>query len=335
MGTLAEDFEYELPDDLIAQRPIEPRSAARLLVDQGSRPPEHRKVSDLVTLLEPGDLLVVNDTKVIPARLRLRRASGGAVEVLLLEEQPEGSWECLVRPARRLSPGENLYDESDRAILQMGPRNGADDASTFTVLPLVDIDDVFTIGAMPLPPYIHQTDSDPDRYQTVYARRPGSAAAPTAGLHFTVELLDSLRLRGVQIAAIELVVGLDTFRPISTPDIASHQMHTESYRVPVQAIDAISRAKRVIAVGTTAARALESWATREQTEGRTDLFITPGYQWRVVDLLMTNFHMPRTTLLVMIEALIGSRWRDLYAAAISERYRFLSYGDAMLLNRHL
>ncbi|MGA1746518.1 MAG: tRNA preQ1(34) S-adenosylmethionine ribosyltransferase-isomerase QueA [Ilumatobacteraceae bacterium] len=335
MGTLAEDFEYELPDDLIAQRPIEPRSAARLLVDQGSRPPEHRKVSDLVTLLEPGDLLVVNDTKVIPARLRLRRASGGAVEVLLLEEQPEGSWECLVRPARRLAPGENLNDESDRAILQMGPRNGADDASTFTVLPLVDIDDVFTIGVMPLPPYIHQTDSDPDRYQTVYARRPGSAAAPTAGLHFTVELLDSLRLRGVQIAAIELVVGLDTFRPISTPDIASHQMHTESYRVPVQAIDAISRAKRVIAVGTTAARALESWATREQTEGRTDLFITPGYQWRVVDLLMTNFHMPRTTLLVMIEALIGSRWRDLYAAAISERYRFLSFGDAMLLNRHL
>lgn len=335
MGTRAEDFEYELPAELIAQQPIEPRSAARLLVDRGTQPPEHRVVSDLTTLLEPGDLLVVNDTKVIPARLRLRRASGGAVEVLLLEELPEGAWECLVRPARRLKTGEQLYDQDGRGILEMGPRKGSDDAATFTVKPLVGTQQVFDAGVMPLPPYILNADSDPDRYQTVYARRPASAAAPTAGLHFTEELLASLRLRGVATAAIELVVGLDTFRPISTTDIASHQMHTESYRVPEETIDAIARAQRVIAVGTTAARALESWAVRQQTEGRTDLFITPGFQWRVVDLLMTNFHMPRTTLLVMIEALIGPRWKDLYAAAIHEHYRFLSFGDAMLLNRHL
>jgi S-adenosylmethionine:tRNA ribosyltransferase-isomerase len=335
MGTQADDFEYELPAELIAQHPIEPRSAARLLVDRGTQPPEHRVVSDLITLLQPGDLLVVNDTKVIPARLRLRRASGGAVEVLLLEELPEGSWECLVRPARRLTTGEHLYDEGGCSILEMGPRKGSDDAGTFTVQPLVEIERIFDIGVMPLPPYIHNADSDPDRYQTVYARRPASAAAPTAGLHFTEELLASLRLRGVTTAAIELVVGLDTFRPISTPDIAAHQMHTESYRVPEEAIEAIARAQRVIAVGTTVARALESWAARQQSEGRTDLFITPGFQWRVVDLLMTNFHMPRTTLLVMIEALIGPRWKHLYAAAIQERYRFLSFGDAMLLNRHL
>jgi S-adenosylmethionine:tRNA ribosyltransferase-isomerase len=329
-----EDFDYDLPEDLIAQTPVEPRSSARLLVDRGAADPEHARVADLVRILEPGDLLVVNNTRVIPARLRLRRTSGGAVEVLLLEETSRGTWECLIRPGGRLKPGEDLIGPGGAPVLRVDGRSPEPAEGTFLVTALVDPVDLLGIGEVPLPPYIGGGVADPDRYQTVYADRPASSAAPTAGLHFTTELLDELAGNGIGLATVELVIGLDTFRPVSVRDLDEHRMHPESYRVPEETMAACAAANRVVAVGTTATRALESAAVRGQLVGRTDLFIRPPYDWRVVDLMLTNFHLPRTTLLVMIEAFIGPRWRDLYAAAIVERYRMLSFGDAMLLDRH-
>lgn len=335
------DFDYELPPERIAQTPIAPRDAARLLVDRGSGMPEHRRVSDLPELLAPGDLLVVNETKVIPARLALRRVSGGAAEVLMLEplDGERRTWEALVRPARKLKAGEQLVDDAGDPVVEIGERTEAGD--TFTVRLIGSTDSLAVLdahGEMPLPPYITERLADPDRYQTVYARQPGSAAAPTAGLHFTPELLATLAERGVPQAKVELVVGLDTFRPIGTDNPLEHRMHTERYRVPAETMAAVEATRaaggRVVAVGTTSVRALESAATRGELEGRTDIFIHRGYEWQVVDLLMTNFHLPRTTLLMMIDAFVGSRWRDLYAAALAGDYRFLSFGDAMLLDRH-
>ncbi len=333
-----DDYDYDLPAERIAQVPIEPRDAARLLVDRGADVPEHRHVRDLPSLLGPGDLLVVNESRVIPARLRLRRRSGGAAEVLLLEPLDDRcrTWEALVRPARRLRPGEHLLADGDTEVIELGGRTDAGD--TFTIRLLGD-DDVETLlaryGEMPLPPYISTPLAEAERYQTVYATRPGSAAAPTAGLHFTPGLLTELERRGVGLARLELVVGLDTFQPISEADPRRHRIHTERYRVPPDVLERASRAPRVVAVGTTAARALESAAATGQLEGRTDLYIHRGYEWRVVDLLLTNFHLPRTTLLLMVEAFVGPRWRRLYDTAIAEGYRFLSFGDAMLLDRHL
>lgn len=336
-----EDFEYDLPDDRIAQVPIEPRDAARLLVDRGSARADHRHVRDLPDLLGPGDLLVVNETKVLPARLRLRRPTGGATEVLLLEplDGERRRWEALVRPGRKVRAGQELVADDGVPVLRVV---GRDDA-TFTVellgptdgrAEVVDALDVLDRhGEMPLPPYITERLADRDRYQTVYAREPGSAAAPTAGLHFTPALLEALVDRGVAIAPVELVVGLDTFRPIDVDDPTQHVMHTERYRVPETTMAACARADRVVAVGTTAVRALESAAQRGALEGRTDLFIRRGFDWRVVDVMMTNFHLPRTTLLLMIDAFVGPRWRSLYEEALAEGYRFLSFGDAMLLDR--
>lgn len=328
------DFDYELPDDLIAQEPVEPRDSARLLVDGGDRL-HHRHVRDLHEMVGPGDVLVVNDTRVIPARLRLRRGSGGAVEVLLLEMTDGGVWSALVRPAAKLRPNETLLDEDgDEVATFIGRRN---DGDTFDVRlhddgqPMALLD---RIGSLPLPPYITSDSGANERYQTVYSRRPASAAAPTAGLHFTPSLLDLIQQRGARLARVELVVGLDTFRPISTDDPLQHRIHTELYSVPDETIDAVNRAERVIAVGTTAVRALESTFTTGRQSGRTNLFIHRGYEWKVVDLMMTNFHMPRTTLLMMIEAFVGPTWRDIYREAIERRYRFLSFGDAMLLDRH-
>jgi S-adenosylmethionine:tRNA ribosyltransferase-isomerase len=331
------DFDYELPPDRIAQTPIEPRDAARLLVDRGDAPPEHRHVRDLAELLRPGDLLVLNDTKVIPARLPLHRATGGAAEVLMLEplDGERRVWEALVRPARKLKQGETLYAADGSAVVEIGPRTDAGD--TFTVTLVGSVDSLHLLaehGEMPLPPYITERLRDPDRYQTIYARQPGSAAAPTAGLHFTQELLDSISAHGIEIAKVELVVGLDTFRPISTDDPLAHRMHTERYRVPEDTMQRCRAAQRVVAGGTTTVRALESAASRGELDGRTDIFIHRGYEWQVVDVLMTNFHLPRTTLLMMIDAFVGERWRRLYAEALANDYRFLSFGDAMLLDRH-
>ena len=337
---LPADFDYELPEDRIAQSPATPRDAARLLVDQGSAEPLHRHVRDLGESLRPGDLLVVNDSKVIPARLRLQRSSGGAAEVLLLEPVPstEGVrrvWEALVRPGKKLRPGEQLLTPDGVPLVEVGARTAAGD--TFHITLLGDADPLELLaghGDMPLPPYITTPLVDRDRYQTVYANEPGSAAAPTAGLHFTPALLDSLQSAGIGLARVELVVGLDTFQPMSAADPRDHQIHSERYRVSPETMEACRAAARVVAVGTTATRALESAATFGQLEGRTRLFIHHGYEWKTVDLLMTNFHLPRTTLLLMIEAFVGSRWRRLYEAALARDYRFLSFGDAMLLDRH-
>jgi S-adenosylmethionine:tRNA ribosyltransferase-isomerase len=331
-----DDLDYDLPVEAIAQEPVEPRDAARLLVDRGAgQPPEHRRVADLPGLLEPGDLLVVNDSRVIPARLHLRRATGGAVELLLLEAVDAGHrhWECLVRPARRLAAGERLLGADGEPFVTVGHRTEAGD--TFTVELLADepLAALAAAGEVPLPPYITTPLGDSERYQTVYADRPGSAAAPTAGLHLTATLLDELRRRGVDVARVELVVGLDTFQPVTAADPTQHRIHSERYRVAPETLAACRAARRVVAVGTTAVRALESAATTGVLEGRTRLFIHRPYAWQVVDRLLTNFHLPRTTLLMMIEAFIGPRWRELYATALAEGYRFLSFGDAMLLTR--
>ena len=333
------DFDYELPPERIAQEPVEPRDSARLLVDRGNdRSPDHHHVHDLPEFLADGDLLVVNESKVIPARLRLRRQTGGSAEVLLLDPlDPERRvWEALVRPARKLKPGERLVSAGGVELVEIGERTIAGDTVHVTVLG--DGDPLAVLaehGEMPLPPYITTPLTRPDRYQTVYASNPGSAAAPTAGLHFTPELLARLAERGVGLAKVELVVGLDTFKPISTDNPADHPMHSERYRVPIETAAQCREARRVVAVGTTAVRALESAAALGQSEGRTRMFIYRPYDWQVVDVLMTNFHLPRTTLLMMIDAFVGPRWRSLYETALAEQYRFLSFGDAMLLDRHL
>lgn len=252
-------------------------------------------------------------------------------------------WEALVRPARKLRTGEILFAPDGTPVVEIGERTEIGD--TFNVALVGNTDDMTgsltdsldildAHGEMPLPPYITERLDRPDRYQTVYATEPGSAAAPTAGLHFTPELLAALTERGVEMATVELVVGLDTFRPIGTDDPIQHQMHTERYRVPEATMERCRAAERVVAVGTTSVRALESAAMRNELVGRTDIFIHRPYEWQVVDVLMTNFHMPRTTLLMMIDAFVGPRWRTLYAEALREHYRFLSFGDAMLLDRH-
>ena len=330
------DFDYELPAERIAQVPIEPRDAARLMVDRGSAAPDHVHVRDLPMLLADGDLLVVNDTRVIPARLRLHRSTGGVAEVLLLEPLSDDrrTWEALIRPARKLRIGESLFDATGDAVVAIGRRTPAGD--TWSVTIQAEGDPLAVLqrhGEMPLPPYIGVGLAEPDRYQTVYAAEPASAAAPTAGLHFTPELLAAINGIGVEVARVELVVGLDTFKPVTVDDTAHHVMHSERYRVTAGVMEQCRRARRVVAIGTTSVRALESAATLGALEGRTRLFITRPYEWKVVDLMMTNFHLPRTTLLMMIDAFVGERWRRLYDVAPSERYRFLSFGDAMLLDR--
>jgi S-adenosylmethionine:tRNA ribosyltransferase-isomerase len=332
-----EDLDYSLDPARIAQIPIEPRDAARLLVDCGDAPPEHRHVFDLPDLLRPGDLLVVNETKVIPARLRVHRNTGGAAEVLLLEprDPQRRRWEALIRPARKLKAGEHLVADDGTPIVEIGSRTASGD--TFEVVLLGEgqpLDLLAAYGVMPLPPYIHTELDRPERYQTVYANEPGSAAAPTAGLHLTERVFDRLRDRGVAMATVELVVGLDTFAPVTEHDPLTHRMHSERYRVPQKTWEAVHGARRVVAVGTTSVRALETAARTGELEGRTELFLHAGSDIDVVDVLMTNFHLPRTTLLMMIEAFVGPRWRRLYAEAAAAGYRFLSFGDAMLLDRH-
>jgi S-adenosylmethionine:tRNA ribosyltransferase-isomerase len=335
------ELDYDLPERAIAQRPAEPRDGARLLVDQGTgQAPLHRHVRDLPDLLAPGDLLVVNDTRVIPARLHLRKPTGGAVEVLLLERRPEGHWEALVRPSRRVAPGTVLVPAvAGVAELSVEVGEVLDGDGRRAVVVHGGTDDELALlqraGEIPLPPYIHEPLADPERYQTVFARHPGSVAAPTAGLHLTPEVLDRCRAQGVEVATVELRVGLGTFRPITAEVVEDHPMHAERYTIGPEAAAAIERHRgRVVAVGTTVVRTLESWAATGSTAGDTSLFIRDPYRWAVVDRLLTNFHVPRSSLLALVHAFVGQRWRDLYATALDERYRFLSFGDAMLLDRH-
>lgn len=335
----ASELDYPLPAEAIAQVPVEPRDSARLLVDRGAgHDPEHRRVADLAELLEPGDVLVLNDTRVIPARLNLRKASGGAVEVLLLERRPEGWWEALVKPSRRVADGTLLYLADAGAVAAVGGVLGDDGRRRVDLLAdgAGDLDLLVAHGEVPLPPYIHERISDPERYQTVYAREPGSVAAPTAGLHLTEDLIARIVAKGVTVVAVELIVGLGTFRPVTTERVEDHPMHAERYRIPPETLGAIAGVRaggRVVAVGTTVVRALESWATTGVTDGSTELFIHGDHRFEVVDALMTNFHVPRSSLLALVEAFVGPRWRDLYETALAEGYRFLSFGDAMLIER--
>lgn len=342
------DFDYPLPDSAIAQHPLAERDAARLLVDRGpGSAPDHRIVRELADLLDPGDLIVVNTTRVLPARLHLRRPTGGAAEVLLLErtgDRPSGSrWEALVRPSRRLPPGTELtpLDGSSGLLVVVGEDLGGGRRSIELQVGAADVAAELAAlerhGEMPLPPYITERLDEPSRYQTVFADRPGSAAAPTAGLHLTDAVLAACAARGIERADVELVVGLGTFRPISVDRVEDHVMHSERYNVPTETMEACERTRaaggRVVAIGTTAVRALESAAGSGELSGRTELFISGDYVFRIVDRLLTNFHLPRSSLLVMIDAFVGGRWRDLYADALGDGYRFLSFGDAMLLTR--
>lgn len=348
------DLDYELPESAIAQAPAEPRDSARLLVASGHGF-DHRTVAELDQLLDPHDVLVVNDTRVIPARLHLRKPTGGAVEVLLLEHRGDGEWEALVRPSRRVPAGTVLTFEAyeahgsgstSGASVVVGDVIGEDGRRTVHVTSAPGVHDdsptawMEGVGEVPLPPYIHEPLADPDRYQTVFADRPGSVAAPTAGLHLTEAVLDRCRARGVTVARVELVVGLGTFRPITSDRVEDHPMHAERYRIPEATVALLAdrigverRPGRVVAVGTTVVRALESWAATSKAEDDTKLFIHGSYPFRLVERLLTNFHVPRSSLLALVEAFAGPGWRELYAGALDEGYRFLSFGDAMLLDR--
>jgi S-adenosylmethionine:tRNA ribosyltransferase-isomerase len=341
---LSRDFDYVLPPDRIAQTPIEPRDAARLMViDRASDAIAHHHVRDLDALLAPGDLLVANDTRVIHARLHARKApGGGAVEVLLLHPVDEVTWQALVRGrvriGSRLEIGAPAQPALSAEVLDLGAGGVRTVRFAAAVEPLLD-----RLGDVPLPPYIRVPLTDAERYQTVYARIAGSAAAPTAGLHFTPALLDRLAGRGIGLAMVTLHVGLDTFRPLETDRIEDHVIHREWCTVPAATVDAVRRARsgrrRVVAVGTTTVRALET-AARDVAPadvvapfaGWTDLYITPGHAFRAVDALMTNFHLPRSTLLLLVAAFAGKTCMDrAYADAIAGDYRFYSFGDAMLI----
>ncbi|HET6951993.1 MAG TPA: tRNA preQ1(34) S-adenosylmethionine ribosyltransferase-isomerase QueA [Acidimicrobiales bacterium] len=334
------DFDYDLPEAAIAQRPTEPRDRARLLVDRGAGlPPEHRTVAELPTLVGPGDVVVVNTTRVLPARLRLRKPTGGEVEVLLLEHLPSGAWEALVRPGRRVPPGTVLRagPDLDVAVGASGPGDGTRTVELRVAPGTDELAVLARHGVVPLPPYIARPLDDPERYQTVFADRPGSVAAPTAGLHLTPAVLAGCRAAGARVEPVDLAVGMGTFRPMSAPKVEDHHMHAERYAVPAATLDACRTARdgggRVVAVGTTTVRALESAALSGTAEGRTELFIHRPWTWRLVDVLLTNFHLPRSSLLVLVDALIGPRWRELYAEALAAGYGFLSFGDAMLVAR--
>jgi S-adenosylmethionine:tRNA ribosyltransferase-isomerase len=339
-----EDYDYDLPSGLIAQRPAEPRDSCRLMVvDRGSGQIDHRVFSDLGDYLRAGDLLVVNDTRVLPARLKgAKLDTGGVAEVLLLRERYTGTWECLVKPGRRLKPGAHITFGDGvltGLVVDVVEDSGAR-LVQFHTSGMAFLDAVRQLGEVPLPPYVNEPLDDPERYQTVFAAAERSAAAPTAGLHFTEEMLTSLRGQGVDMARVELDIGLDTFRPIAEEDPSAHRIHTERFRVPSWTAEAVNatraRGGRIVAVGTTAVRALESAWDEEAgevvaAEGDTGLYIMPGHRFRVVDVLVTNFHVPRSTLLLLVSAFAGRELvMSAYASAMEERYRFLSFGDAML-----
>ena len=327
------ELDYPLPDAAIARSGVEPRDAARLLVDRHDHV-EHRRVHDLPSLLRPGDVVVLNDTRVLPARIRFRRPTGGSGEILLLTEEVDGWWEALVRPSAKLAPGSRVELGDDLAF-DIADDLGEGRRRVRPNLGGAELRDALgTYGEMPLPPYLGGVDlGDPERYQTVYSARPASAAAPTAGLHLTRAVLDGIREAGATPVAVELVVGLGTFRPIATDRVEDHEMHAERYRISLESWAAIRAARRVIAVGTTTVRAIESAAVSGEMSGSTRLFIRRPYPWQVVDVLLTNFHLPRSSLLAMIDAFVGPRWRVLYETALGEGYRFHSFGDAMLVER--
>ena len=366
---LTSDFDYELPPELIAQTPVEPRDSSRLMAlrrDTGGM--EHRRFTEIIEYLRPGDLMVFNQSRVIPARLfGTRDDNGGKVELLLLRREAHGVWEALARPGRRLRPGTTvtITPPGEQRHLPPPQGEGRDGGEPLVVeilesrpnglkaVRLSSEESIERMGHTPLPPYIRERLEDPERYQTVYAREPGSAAAPTAGLHFTPELLSSIRDAGVETAFVTLHVGLDTFRPVQGDDPTEHHIHTERYSLNAPAADALNRARtdgrRIIAVGTTSVRVLEQAAADAEREGRgfepvagdASIYILPGHRFRAVDAMLTNFHLPRSTLLMLVSAFAqqgageGVSGREMmlvaYAEAVRLRYRFYSFGDAMLI----
>jgi len=321
------ELDYELPEDLIAQSPAEPRDSSRLMVvDARSGGISHHVFRELPAFLRPGDALVLNETKVLPARLVANKPSGGAVELLFLRDLGVG-WEALARPSKRLKPGQRLLagDDELKIVKSLGEGHW--------VVAAPDVRGVLERhGRMPLPPYIKPTPEAEAKYQTVYAKNAGSAAAPTAGFHFTEEVLERAGNAGAEVARVTLHVGTGTFAPVRTGKLEEHRMHAEHYEVPEDARRVVEGAERVVAVGTTVARTLESWAGSGEAEGESRLFVYPGYEWRAVDALLTNFHLPRSTLLAMVMSFGGKElMREAYRVAVEERYRFYSFGDAMLI----
>ena len=336
------DFYYDLPEELIAQTPLEKRDTSRLMVlDKKTGQVQHKHFYDIIDYLQEGDCLVINDTKVIPARLYGQKTgTGGAVEVLLLKDLGDSRWECIVYPGRRLKEGANITFGDGRLtatidkVLETGNR-----IISFHYEGIF-LEILEELGEMPLPHYIKEHLSDPDRYQTVYCREPGSAAAPTAGLHFTPELMERIREKGVVFAPVTLHVGLGTFRPVKEEEISDHVMHSEQYFITPQSAEIINQARqsghRVIAVGTTSCRTLETVTDENHVthpgEGNTDIFIYPGYTFKGLDALITNFHLPESTLVMLVSALAGrENILNAYRQAVEEKYRFFSFGDAMFI----
>ena len=335
------DFYYDLPEELIAQTPIEKRDESRLMVlNRDKQTIEHKTFKDIIDYLEPGDCLVRNNTKVIPARLYGKKATGAKIEFLLLNRIEGDIWECIVRPGHKLKPGTEV--EFGEGILK---------GTVLDIMPggtrkvEFKYEGIFNeildkIGLMPLPPYIHESLKDKDRYQTVYAKYDGSAAAPTAGLHFTPELFEKIKAKGIDVANVTLHVGIGTFRPVKVENVEEHHMHSEHFYIKQEDVDKINNAKkngkRVIAVGTTSCRVLETIADEngmvKATEGDTQIFIYPGYKYKCLDGLVTNFHLPESTLIMLVSALAERDYiMKAYNEAVKERYRFFSFGDAMLI----
>ncbi len=337
------DFYYNLPESLIAQTPTEPRDHSRLMqIDRKNGHILHKHFYDLCEILQPGDLLVMNDSRVLPARLYGEKVENGTfIEFLLLEQKGDKLWEIICRPGKKAKPGVkvslgNVRDLGE--IIEVNPVGNrlaqfTCEGNFYTALE--------EVGQMPLPPYIHEKLADKERYQTVYSKKLGSAAAPTAGLHFTEEMLEKLKEKGIQQAFVTLHVGLGTFRPVKEDDVLAHKMHSEHYMLPEETVKAIQETKRaggrVIAVGTTSCRTLEAVATAHQGElvaedGYTDIFIYPGYSFKILDGLITNFHLPESTLIMLISAFLGyDKTMHAYDVAVKERYRFFSFGDAMVI----
>ena len=336
-----DDFDFELPNELIAQTPLEKRDASKLLVlDKETGEIEHKHFTDIIDYLEKGDVLVINDTKVIPARLfGIKEETKAVIEILMLKDVGNNKWECLAKPAKRIKIG-TVVKFSDKLsakcidVKEEGIRifEFIYDGILFEILD--------ELGTMPLPPYIHEKLKDKNRYQTIYAKNEGSAAAPTAGLHFTTELLNKIKEKGVIIAPITLHVGLGTFRPVNVTDVTKHKMHSEFYMMSKETAKILNNhTKRIIAVGTTSVRTLETimnlYGKFKECSGWTDIFIYPGYQFKAVDCLITNFHLPKSTLIMLVSAFATKEYiMNAYQEAIDNKYRFFSFGDSMFIKKN-
>ena len=336
------DFWFDLPEELIAQTPLEKRDESRLLhLDRQTGKIEHRHFYNLPEYLHPGDCLVMNDSRVLPARLIGRRESGGSIELLLLRDLGGNRWECLSRPGRKTRPGQEiLFGNGELRAIVENVTEGGNRIVHFEYQGIF-LEILEKLGRMPLPPYIKAELQDPERYQTVYSRELGSAAAPTAGLHFTPELLEEIRQKGVHLAWVTLHVGLGTFRPVKEDQIEDHEMHSEFCMIPSETAETVNRTKenggRIIAVGTTSCRTLESFAGEDgslkESSGWTGIFIYPGYTFKCIDALITNFHLPESTLIMLVSALAGKEnILNAYRTAVENRYRFFSFGDSMLID---